>query len=65
MDIVQAATPKRRKSGQADASDAPSKADILEDILVGLRQAKRGEGMDARQMIDEIRAELKADADES
>ena len=47
----------------ADASDRPSMADILDDIRIGLRQAIRGKGMPARAMLEEIQAELKADAD--
>lgn len=65
MDILETATRAPGRAEKADASDAPSKAEILDDIRVGLRQAKRGEGMDARQMIAEIRAELEADGDES
>ena len=44
-------------------SAPPTKADIMDDIRVGLRQAKAGEGRPARQVLQEIRDELAADAD--
>ena len=44
-------------------STPPTKADIIDDIRVGLRQAKAGEGRPARLVLQEIRDELAADAD--
>ena len=44
-------------------SSPPTKDDIIDDIRVGLRQAKAGEGRPARQVLQEIRDELAADAD--
>lgn len=44
-------------------SPPPTKADIIDDIRVGLRQAKAGEGRPARQVLQEIRDEVAADAD--
>ena len=41
----------------------PTKDDIIDDIRVGLRQAKAGEGRPARLVLQEIRDELAADAD--
>ena len=44
-------------------STPPTKADIIDDIRVGLCQAKAGEGRPARLVLQEIRDELAADAD--
>lgn len=44
-------------------SPPPTKADIIDDIRVGLRQAKGGEGRTARQVLQEIRDELATVAD--
>ena len=52
-----------KRSQPADDSPPPTKAEILEDIRIGLRQAKDAEGMPARAVLDEIRAELASDAD--
>ena len=58
--------PKRvRNSPNRISADSapPTKADIIDDIRVGLRQAKAGEGRPARLVLQEIRDELAADAD--
>ena len=58
--------PKRcRNSPDRTAVDSatPTKADIIDDIRAGLRQAKAGEGRPARLVLQEIRDELAADAD--
>ena len=44
-------------------STPPTKVDIIDDIRVGLRQAKAGEGRPALLVLQEIRDELAADAD--
>lgn len=40
-------------------ADEPSKAEILDGIERGLREALRGDGQDAFQALDEIDAELR------
>ena len=58
--------PKRgRNSPNVISADfaPPRNVDIIDDIRVGLRQAKAGEGRPARLILREIRDELAADAD--
>ena len=64
-DITEHNPKRRRISPNRVAADSvpPTKADIIDDIRVGLRQAKAGEGRPARLVLQEIRDELAADAD--
>ncbi len=43
--------------------DVPTKADILDDVRRGLKQAQAGEGRPARVVLEEIRRELAEDDD--
>ena len=40
------------------AYDEPTKAEIMEDIRIGLRQAAAGEGRPAREALEEIRRKI-------
>ena len=45
--------PKRQRS--AAIAEAPSKAEIIEDIRIGLRQAAAGEGRPAHEAFADLR----------
>lgn len=52
--------PKRRRS--SPIADEPSRAEILEDIRIGLQQAAAGEGRPAHETFAEIRRKTAGDA---
>ena len=52
--------PKRQPS--ATIADEPSKAEIMEDIRIGLRQAAAGEGRPAHEAFEELRRKIAGDA---
>lgn len=43
------------------ADDEPAKAEIMDDIRIGLRQAAAGEGRPAREALEEIRRRIADD----
>ena len=65
IDITEHKSKHARNSRNKISADSspPTKADIIDDIRIGLRQAKAGEGRPARLVLQEIRDELAADAD--
>ena len=52
--------PKRQRS--AASADEPTKAEIMEDIRIGLQQAAAGEGRPAQEAFDELRRKLAGNA---
>ena len=43
-------------------ADEPTKAEIMEDIRIGLRQAAAGEGRPAHEAFEELRRKIAGDA---
>ena len=43
-------------------ADEPTKAEIMEDIRIGLRQAAAGEGRPAHEAFEELRQKIAGDA---
>lgn len=52
--------PKRPSS--AKVADEPTKAEIIEDIRIGLQQAATGEGRPAREVFKELRRKTAGNA---
>ena len=50
----------RRRS--ATVADEPTKAEIMEDIRIGLQQAAAGEGRPAREAFKELRRKIAGNA---
>ena len=46
-----------------DDEREPTKEEIMEDIRIGIIQAKAGEGMPARESLAKLRREIYGDAD--
>ncbi len=63
-------TPKVKSAPAAEAIESaaaddrePTKEEILEDIRIGIIQAKAGLGRPARESLEELRREIYGDAD--
>ncbi len=52
--------PKRQPS--AASADEPTKAEIMDDIRIGLQQAAAGEGRPAHEAFEELRRKIAGDA---
>ena len=52
----------KRECFRRSADDEPNKAELRDDIRIGLRQAVAGEGRPAREALGEIRRRIADDA---
>lgn len=53
---------RQKHERPAATAEEPTKAEIMDDIRIGLKQAAAGEGRPAREAFQELRRKIKADA---
>lgn len=54
---------RQKREGSAATVEEPTKAELLDDIRIGLKQAAAGEGRPAREAFQELRRKTEGDAD--
>ena len=60
--LTREALRRPQRQHPAEIADEPTKAEIMEDIRIGLKQAAAGEGRPAHEAFEELRRKIAGDA---
>ena len=62
MEVAKPLKDELMRQRSATVADEPTKAEIMEDIRIGLQQAAAGEGRPAREAFRELRQKIAGNA---
>ncbi|MYD08847.1 MAG: hypothetical protein F4X02_02275 [Chloroflexi bacterium] len=60
--VIQQTAQRQQRQRSAPNADEPTKAELMDDIRIGLQQAAAGEGRPAHEAFAEIRRKIAGDA---